>query len=131
MVSGRCGDDDLFDHGGEELPWRDVVGDLAKLYRYGGAVLPDPVPTDQGEAGGGVAAVPCVVPQFADHVDRPLERADALLGAEDGAALNEEEASRREWVAAAQVGGIAVGLFEPVGQVLGEGDFQLFFLYAR
>jgi len=36
----------------------------------------------------------------------------------NGGALDEEVADSGEWVATAQVAGVAVGLLEPVGQVL-------------
>jgi hypothetical protein len=75
-------------------------------------------PADDGQARGGVPAGAVSGSQLPQHVDGAFEC--SRLRPQHRGPLHEEESRRGERIAPGQVRGVAVGLLEPVRQVLGE-----------
>lgn len=113
---GRDGQQ-VVDHLGEEARWADVIG--YQFWVCGDARGGNrPIPVDQQQGSCGVAVNISSVPEFSDHVDGALERVRFIT--DDRCSLNEKVADGGEGITSAEIAGVAVGFFEPVGQVLTE-----------
>jgi len=112
------------DEGGEELRRLNVVGNKVGQDAHGECLVDSCVPVDKKEGGGGVPVSVTGVAELPNHVDAAFEGVGFAI--EDGGALDKEIAYSGEGVAAAKVARVAVGLFEPIGQVLTEaGQLRL------